>query len=98
MWPTAYQIGGGNVPTLYSIAYAESDSPGSGWSLPNGEAPVLWQHTTGFDVSLVSQCCVIENPAGGSFEMWYSGWAGYDIRIGYADSTDGIAWNKYLRP
>jgi predicted GH43/DUF377 family glycosyl hydrolase len=29
------------------------------------------------------------------YHMWYSGFDGSNTRIGYANSTDGITWNKY---
>ena len=31
----------------------------------------------------------------GTYKMWYSGHDGYNVRIGYATSPDGIAWEKY---
>ncbi len=32
---------------------------------------------------------------GSSFHMWYAGWNGFMLRIGYAMSVDGINWEKY---
>ena len=86
MWPTAY--GSRNTITV-----AQSDSPGTGWDI--NIAPVLTYHTTGFDVSQVGLCTVIEHPSAEGYEMWYTGWSASGLAIGYADSPDGITWNKY---
>jgi hypothetical protein len=43
---------------------------------------------------MVGNCSVIENTVSEKFEMWYSGWGG-SISIGFADSEEGLAWDKY---
>jgi hypothetical protein len=35
---------------------------------------------------------------GDTYKMWYSGWDGHIVRIGYAESTDGIEWTKHPEP
>ncbi|MHA2281212.1 MAG: hypothetical protein ACXAC5_10200 [Promethearchaeota archaeon] len=32
---------------------------------------------------------------GGIYKMWYSGYDGSNVRIGYATSPDGLTWTKY---
>jgi predicted GH43/DUF377 family glycosyl hydrolase len=32
---------------------------------------------------------------GGSYQMWFAGYNGTNVRIGYATSPNGISWNKY---
>ena len=34
----------------------------------------------------------------GVFKLWYSGYNGSAIQIGYAESTDGIEWTKHVDP
>ncbi|MFC1479037.1 hypothetical protein ACFL6F_00420 [Planctomycetota bacterium] len=88
MWPTA-------SASLSSIGYAESSFPGSGWLITT--SPVLTAHSTGFDAIQVALCCVIKHPLSSGFLMWYSGWSSDGVSIGYASSSNGYTWDKYMK-
>lgn len=93
MWYTGFGTSGGN-----SIGYATS-TDGIAWS--KSPAPVLVAGSAGtWDDSGVSAPRVILD--GSTYKMWY---AGVDAtgapgvqQIGYATSTDGIAWTKQATP
>jgi predicted GH43/DUF377 family glycosyl hydrolase len=56
--------------------------------------PVLDLGPSGsFDDEFAYFPCVIDD--GSIYHMWYSGFDGSNVRIGYANSTDGINWTKY---
>ena len=74
------------------IGMATSDD-GITWTRENGGAPVLSGTAGKFDASGVSNPCVIQQ--GGVFRMWYTGRSASGVlRIGCAESVDGIAWTK----
>ncbi len=56
--------------------------------------PVLTDGPDGdWDDDFVSQPSVIYD--GTLYRMWFTGYDGSNLRIGYATSTDGMVWNKY---
>ena len=46
-----------------------------------------------WDGESISQPTVLYK--GGIYRMWFTGYDGNSMRIGYATSTDGVRWNKY---
>jgi predicted GH43/DUF377 family glycosyl hydrolase len=74
------------------IGYATS-SDGITWTKYEGN-PVLDLGASGeWDDSSVGGTPVLFED--GTYKMWYSGYDGYNWRIGYATSSDGITWTKY---
>ena len=74
------------------IGYARSDN-GVSWEKYPGN-PVLNDGLGDvWDGDFVSQPCVLHN--GTQYRMWYAGYDGTNMRIGYATSDDGIVWNKH---
>jgi len=82
----------GDNGSLRGIGYARSNN-GVVWEKYPGN-PVL---TDGlgdvWDGDFVSQPYVLHD--GTQYCMWYSGYDGSNLRIGYATSDDGIVWNKH---
>ncbi|MBU1487047.1 hypothetical protein KKH56_03240, partial [bacterium] len=86
MWYSGYD---GNT---LRIGYATS-TDGVSWN-KDAANPVLDLGTSGsFDDGGVSSPSVLYD--GTVYHMWYTGYDGTNMRIGYATSTDGVAWNKY---
>ncbi len=48
-----------------------------------------------WEQSAVHAPAVLYDQEDGIYKMWYSGYDGTNIRIGYATSPDGSAWTKY---
>jgi predicted GH43/DUF377 family glycosyl hydrolase/PKD repeat protein len=79
----------------WSIGYARSRD-GIDWEVYPGN-PVLSDGLGDvWDGTSVSQPCVLFD--GERYRMWYAGYDGEHLRIGYATSNDGIAWNKHPNP
>jgi hypothetical protein len=75
---------------LNGIGYATSAN-GTEWT--KHTSPVLLPGPSGaWDDTFVADPNVL--PDGSTYHMWYSGYNGDVIRIGYASSSDGITWNK----
>lgn len=83
----------------FRIGRATASSVAGPWTRDAGN-PVLDVGASGFDANGVAFACVIyeaaESPA---WKMWYTGYpeggSGITgVTIGFADSTDGIAWTK----
>jgi predicted GH43/DUF377 family glycosyl hydrolase len=53
----------------------------------NNGAPGQWDRAGVFNPAVVLE--------GSTYHMWYAGWDSVNTRIGYATSTDGIAWTKF---
>lgn len=82
----------GHDGSTWKIGYATS-SDGISWS-KSGSNPVLSLGAGGtWDDVHVGYPFVIKD--GGTYKMWYTGNDGTNYRIGYATSSDGIAWTKY---
>ena len=80
-----------NLARPYRIGFATSPD-GINWQRDTAHNPVLTPDTGTWDESSVESPCVIRE--NGQYKMWYSGWRGYDINIGYAVSSDGVNWQK----
>jgi len=94
MWYSRALNEGGLV---YRIAYATSPD-GLTWTNVPGPATggaVLEAGIAGdFDEAMVFFPIVVIT--GGEFQMWYSGWDNaYEVRTGYATSSDGINWIRF---
>jgi len=88
MWYIASPI---SPRTLGStIGYAESDD---GLSWTRRPAPVL-EPTSGWESHWVRSSSVRFDGAG--YQMWYTGASSTRVAIGYAVSSDGIEWTRYL--
>ncbi|MEK7812542.1 MAG: hypothetical protein AAB296_02190, partial [Candidatus Desantisbacteria bacterium] len=76
----------------HSISYAKSTDGVTWETCPSN--PVL-EDGVGevWDGELVSQPTVLHD--GIQYQMWYTGYDGVNMRIGYATSTNGVDWNKY---
>jgi len=73
--------------------YLASDKPSNLW-VKDASNPILSPGTSGeWDDTFVISPSVIYN--GTSYQMWYAGYDGAVMRIGYATSTDGVVWTKY---
>ncbi len=87
--------GGCNTSNRWQIGYATSDD-GSVWTKDEANNPVMMPGSSGeWDDHSVIPGTILMN--GSTYDMWFSGvtpdnrW-----RVGYATSTDGISWTKYL--
>lgn len=86
MWYAGY--GGSN----WRIGYATS-LDGITWTRYAGN-PVL-NIGAGWEANHIYGCSVIKE-SDGTCKMWYSAQDSTNLKIGYATSTDGITWNKYV--
>lgn len=92
MWYTGLHVG-----PWPEIGYATS-SDGKSWT-KYGANPVLTKGTSGtWDDEGVGSCCVLWDADDSLYKMWYTGTPGSDgsaiPAIGYATSSNGIAWTK----
>ena len=90
---TEYEMwySGGGGPRM-SIGYATSPD-GIVWTKHEGN-PVLDVGPSGaWDDLILYTSSVLFDGAG--YRMWYGGNDGFNARIGYATSPDGIVWTKY---
>jgi predicted GH43/DUF377 family glycosyl hydrolase len=98
------------VGSIYMMWYSGTAEDGSGpaiflaesadgqtWARSNGGDPVLQGTTGAFDEHGVFGPDVIYDPSdtGAPYKMWYAGQGDVFGAIGYATSTDGIAWTKH---
>ncbi len=73
----------------YKIKFASSPD-GTNWS-PKPTAVIVPEKP--WEIKGVGNPTVIYND--GKYQMWYTGWGfGTPWKLGYAESTDGITWNK----
>jgi len=88
-------FGGCNASNVWQIGYATSHD-GSVWTKDEVNNPVMVPGASGqWDDNSVIPGTVLWN--GSTFDIWYSGTAlDNRWRVGYATSTDGISWTKYL--
>jgi predicted GH43/DUF377 family glycosyl hydrolase len=91
MWYTGWNVG----PPL-SIGYATS-SDGISWTKDALNNPVIGSGTESWEAGGTSYCSVLPDPGGG-YKMWYTGFnsQGDYPAIGYAESVDGIIWQRPL--
>src|SRR5262249_54453603 len=90
MWYT-----GTDATGVLRVGYATSADGIAGGKQNSGNA-VLTTSPGGFDAAGVSACAVLND--GGTYRMWFAGLnttAGGRLRIGYADSPDGVTWTKF---
>ena len=82
MWYTGMTLG-----EIQAIGYATSSDTKS-WTKHNGDGgPVLTVGTSGkFDETQLSMGWVIKD--GSTYRMWYNGYSGTTVRIGYATSSE----------
>ncbi len=82
----------GNDGSQKYIGYAESDD---GYTyLKYSKNPILVNGSAGtWDDDSVMGPAIIFNGSG--YQMWYTGFDGSNLRIGYATSPDGINWTRY---
>ncbi|MCK5328508.1 MAG: tandem-95 repeat protein, partial [Candidatus Latescibacteria bacterium] len=86
MWYAGYD------GTKLRIGYATS-ADGVDWT-KHASNPVLDAGASGaWDDAGVSSPSVLVDGSG--YHMWYSGYDGITMRIGYATSTDGVDWTKH---
>ncbi|MFH2204218.1 MAG: hypothetical protein ABIJ96_13955 [Elusimicrobiota bacterium] len=83
---TAWRIVDGNPLPRYHLKYAES-TDGVCWDR-RGRVAIDFLNDDEYAIS--RPWIVVEN---GVYKMWYS-YRGPSYRIGYAESPDGIAWNR----
>ena len=85
MWYAGYD------GTNLKIGYATSDN-GLEWDKDSSN-PVLDLGASGSwdSVEVSNPTVVLEN---GIYQMWYAGYDGNNLRIGYAASSDGMVWTK----
>jgi predicted GH43/DUF377 family glycosyl hydrolase len=99
MWYTGIDLFNdtmGNAVFTVAIGMATS-TDGLAWTRANSGNPVLINGATGtWDEFGVAFSCVIND--GGTFKMWYMGFNATTSAIGYATSSDGIAWAKNTNP
>jgi len=74
------------------IGYATSPD-GKSWTKYASNPVVGFGSTGSWDSSQLCVPVVIKD--GSTYKMWYGGYNGNTMRIGYATSSDGIAWTKY---
>jgi predicted GH43/DUF377 family glycosyl hydrolase len=81
-----WKIESNTTKHYYHIKYAESDD-GIHWERDG----ILCVDFKSEDEYAISRPCVLKN--GGKYKMWYS-YRGQSYRIGYAESDDGIEWER----
>ncbi len=82
----------GDNGSQLDIGYARSKD-GVAWKKYPGN-PVLDDGLGDvWDGDFVSQPCVLHD--GNQYRMWYAGYDGSNLRIGYATSNDGLHWDKH---
>jgi predicted GH43/DUF377 family glycosyl hydrolase len=87
MWYT------GNDDNIGRIGYANS-SDGITWTKYPANPVLDIGSPASWDDYQITSPTVIYN--GSAYEMWYTGYDGSNQRIGYANSSDGINWTKYV--
>jgi predicted GH43/DUF377 family glycosyl hydrolase len=77
--------------------FLATSTNGMTWTRANGGNPVLTGTAGAFDQNGVYGADVVYDPADATapFKMWYSGRSDVFGGIGYATSTNGLAWTKY---
>ncbi len=85
MWYTGYN------GTNEQIGYATS-SDGITWTKHSGN-PIIGAGTS-WESNGVGNPTVLYN--GTNYEMWYAGYNSTNSKIGYATSSDGVNWTKYV--
>jgi len=89
MWYTGYD--GGNM----RIGYATSDD-GIVWIKPLSEPVIDLEDSWDSEGCSSPTVVLTDEPLGRqTYRMWYSGYDGNSMRIGYATSSDGINWTKH---
>ncbi|MFC1755629.1 LamG-like jellyroll fold domain-containing protein, partial [Thermoproteota archaeon] len=88
MWFTGY----GGSPAKYRIGFANS-TDGIEWTKYAGNPVIDVGADTTWDDYYVFPGNVVKED--GVYKMWYSGHDSSYYAIGFANSTDGINWNKY---
>jgi len=84
------------VALLPSVGYAANTSSASAqWTKYSGN-PVLSPTPGGWDADYVMSPRILNTTSG--YSMWYDGGSAGVAAIGYANSTDGINWEKYPEP
>ena len=87
MWYTGVRDLGGFT---WTIGYAESDD---GLSWTRRPEPVV-ETGGGWESDFVyAPLVLLDGPV---HRMWYAGFGGSSIHIGYAESRDGVTWTKYF--
>jgi len=88
MWYTGYD--GEHLRIGYAVS-----SDGINWQ-KSSYNPVLDVGTSGeWDDEGVSKATVLYHQDQEIYRMWYAGYDGSNVRIGYATSSDGISWSKH---
>lgn len=85
MWYTAV-----NSQGKISIAYATSEN-GINWQKYKNNPVLAPIPNSTLENRIISRCCVLKES--GTYKMWYS-MQGQTYRIGYAESIDGIHWER----
>ncbi|WLA00653.1 hypothetical protein [Xanthomonas translucens] len=83
---TGWELHGGKPRHRYHLKYAESDD-GIAWRR-NGDVAIDYADAAEY---AISRPCVIRDPD--RWRMWYS-YRGSAYRIGYAESADGVRWQR----
>lgn len=83
---TGWEVSGGKPKHYYHIKYAESED-GISWDRKG----IVCIDFKDKDEYAIARPCVLEED--GIFRMWYS-YRGGSYRIGYAESDDGIEWER----
>ena len=83
---TGWEIKDNRPRHYYHIKYAES-SDGIHW---NREGTVCIDYQSPHEYAIARPCVIKEE---GLYKMWYS-YRGVSYRMGYAESADGIAWER----
>jgi predicted GH43/DUF377 family glycosyl hydrolase len=87
-----YYTGGPDYPATKLEVGLATSTDGKSWTRYSGN-PILSPGSSGaWDDAGVGFVSVI--PDNGSYSMWYAGKNGSILKIGYANSTDGINWTK----
>ena len=91
MWYTAFSTASHSM----KIGYAESTN-GTDWTKSPSNPVLLPGNTGSWDADGVSYPTVIKEDAT-HYKMWYTGVDASNVgRVGYATSSDGISWTKYV--
>jgi predicted GH43/DUF377 family glycosyl hydrolase len=90
---TTYKMWYTGFSTFEAMGYATS-TDGISWT--RSGSPILMAQGTGFEATSVGAPSVIKD--GTTYRMWYTGFNNSGsgaTEIGYAESTDGLAWSRF---
>lgn len=92
MWYTGFDGFSGISATNAQIGYATSPD-GVTWTKYTQNPVMAFGGAGSWESAGVFPCTVLNED--GEYRMWYAGWDGLHVQVGFATSPDGLTWTKY---